>query len=362
MDSDQPDKPQPKTEAAGNGNKPPRRTAVGAGGSGDDWDGNIGDLRGYDLDSDIDDELTSWPMPGLSFVQILSHGSQDKENDHMEETLSSLYCQRANLAFLYLGDNTRIRWFMGLSLPTASIATDDESISNSRLRSVLQASCDQIQLSEERLSAETIKTMIKPVSTYVGCITGIPATPGAGSDAMYYTQQIERLTVGLHGKEFGVLVVAIPVPQTMIHREDYSVLDLIERAREIKDPNCKRRVKYYLLLHEAYQRHLELGAKIGVWQVGVYYFASDRSVFLRLQSLIRAVYIDETNETSRPTPLRLHEINGLGSHLEQFGLLRNRRESFQNLRTYRYLTPLNSRVLSAYVNVPPSSSSCNSCS
>src|SRR5262249_41631219 len=95
----------------------------------------------------------------------------------------------------------------------------------------------------------------------------------------------------------------------------------------------------------------QLGTAIGSWQVGVYFFAPDRSVFVRLQSLIRATYVDET---SRPTPLRTHEFPGLKQHVSQLGLLQNQRAggNFSQLLGYSFVTPLNSRMLSAYIHLP----------
>ena len=133
-----------------------------------------------------------------------------------------------------------------------------------------------------------------------------------------------------------MLVLAVPVPTSYISREEFNVVDQIQRAQENEDPEKKRRIKYYLELQDAYLKHIQLGTAIGSWQVGVYFFAPDRSVFVRLQSLIRATYVDET---SRPTPLRTHEIPGLRPHVSQFGLLKNTRtgENISPMLGYRFL-------------------------
>src|SRR5262249_21991336 len=68
---------------------------------------------------------------------------------------------------------------------------------------------------------------------------------------------------------------------------------------------------------------------------------------------IKAAYSDEM---SKPTPMRTIEMHGLKPHLEQFGLLRNPRVDSAaqegSLNSYRFLTPLNSRMLSAYIHLP----------
>ena len=128
-------------------------------------------------------------------------------------------------------------------------------------------------------------------------------------------------------------------------------MNQIQKAQENEDPEKKRRIKYYLEMQDAYLKHIQLGTALGMWQVGTYFFAKDPSVFVRLQSLIRATYVDET---SRPTPLRTHEVKALKPHIEQFGLIKNQREgeSVATLLSYKLLTPLTSRMLSAYIHLP----------
>jgi hypothetical protein len=120
---------------------------------------------------------------------------------------------------------------------------------------------------------------------------------------------------------------------------------------EIKDERKKRRIKYLLELQDAYLKNIQLGTAIGSWQVGVYFFATNNASFRRLKGLLDETYSDET---SRPTPLRTHQLYGLRAHVEHYGLLRNTRgeSNVQSLLTYRFLTPLNSRALSAYVHIP----------
>ncbi len=119
----------------------------------------------------------------------------------------------------------------------------------------------------------------------------------------------------------------------------------------MKTPEKKKRIKYYLELQDSYLKHIQLGTAVGSWLAGTYFFAPDRSVFARLQSLLQATY---TDETCKPTPLRSLQVPGLRSHLEQFGLLSNRRtdNAFQSLLGYTFLSPLNSRLLSAFIHLP----------
>lgn len=345
------------------------------------WEERIAELRRYDLDS-LDTEplnpmdLISWPVPGLTFVRIdgilrswdiereKQQQSQSNQNNQdpnqlpkrmylMEDALTGLSSQKANLCFFVHGSKTGVNYYMGMSLPGISDAEGPDDISETAyttLKSIIHSVYNGVDINKEAFSASDIREKMSAIDTNIGIVTGIPSLKSTAGDTLD-SEQIERIANGLQGHDFGILTLAIPIPNQMVSREEFSVVDQIQRAQENEDPEKKRRIKYYLELQDAYLRHLQLGTAIGSWQVGTYFFAQDRSVFVRLQSLIRATYVDES---SRPTPLRTHEIPGLKPHLEQFGLLRNPRieQASQTLIGYKYLTPLNSRMLSAYIHLP----------
>ncbi|RTL34538.1 MAG: ATP-binding protein [Candidatus Melainabacteria bacterium] len=348
------------------------------------WEERIADLRRYDLDN-LDSEplnpadIRSWPVPNLTFVRVdgilrswdiereKQQQSQQQQPDQdpskppkrmylMEDALTGLHGQRANLAYLVLGNKQGVQYYMGASLPNtaengAGNEADSSQISFQSLKSILHSVYNGVDIYKEAFSAEKMKSMVAPLANHIGVITGIPALKSTGGDTME-SEQIERLAGGLQGHEFGMLVLAVPIPNQYVNREEFSVVDAIQKAQENEDPEKKRRIKYYLELQDAYLKHIQLGTAIGSWQVGTYFFAADRSVFVRLQSLLRATY---TDETSRPTPLRSHELKGLKPHLENFGLINTQRaseETHQTLLSYKLLTPLNSRMLSAFIHLP----------
>ncbi|MBX9948467.1 MAG: DUF87 domain-containing protein [Candidatus Obscuribacterales bacterium] len=345
------------------------------------WEEKIADLRRYDLDGlELDPvsgaDIVSWPVPGLTFVRVdgilrswdiegekQQAKQQPQQNQDpnqgpkrmylMEDALTGMHSQKAYLAFLVLGDKTGVQYYMGASIANTgdgSDGTDSTSISFNTLKSILHSVYNGVDTYKDPFTLEQMKAMVAPLATHTGIITGIPALKSTAGDTME-SEQIERLASGLQGKDFGMMVLAAPIPKAYVTKEEFHVVDQIQRAQENEDPEKKRRIKYYLELQDAYLKHIQLGTAIGSWQVGTYFFAPDRSVFARLQSLIQATYVDET---SRPTPLRTHEIKGLREHVSQFGLVKNQRsgESFQTLLGYRFLTPLNSRLLSAYIHLP----------
>jgi len=345
------------------------------------WEEKIADLRRYDLDAlEIDpvqaSDIVSWPVPGLTFVRVdgilrswdiegekQQSKQQPQQNQDpnqgpkrmylMEDALTGMHSQKAYLAFLVLGDKTGVQYYMGASIANTGEAgdgVDSTNISFNTLKSILHSVYNGVDTYKDPFTLDQMKAMVAPLATHTGIITGIPALKSTAGDTME-SEQIERLASGLQGKDFGVMILAAPIPKAYVTKEEFHVVDQIQRAQENEDPEKKRRIKYYLELQDAYLKHIQLGTAIGSWQVGTYFFAPDRSVFARLQSLIQATYVDET---SRPTPLRTHEIKGLREHVSQFGLVKNQRsgESFQTLLGYRFLTPLNSRLLSSYIHLP----------
>jgi len=370
VQSDQPEEKKPETQAGGGKNrKPPRPTRIGTGGFDDDWGGKISDLRRYDLDASDPGDLSSWPMPGLVFTEIRSVGEIRSESDaevlrrgsqlpprrlprmhNLAEVLTQLHAQRANLAYLIIGGKGRGKVLIGVTSPAPS--SELETSGHSTLVSTFQNIYCQINIDDQLLPSDRVQSMVRPLTTYVGCLTGIPSFGDTENDTTP-SQPIETILSGLERHHFGVLVLSVPIPSAYNSREMLAVEDQIERAKEFKnvDKEHKRKIDYFLELEQSYLKQLELGAQIGSWQVGAYYFARDRSVFLRLQSLLRAAY---TVPSSRPTPFRAHEFRGLQEHLLQFGLLRNQRddEMAHIMQSYKYLTPLNSQMLSAYIQVP----------
>src|SRR5262245_44657993 len=118
------------------------------------WDEKIGDLRRYDLDA-LDQEginpmdIISWPVPGLTFVRIdgirrswdiegekqkasQSAGQQQDPNQLpkrtylMEDALTGLGSQRANVCFMLLGGKLGIQYYLGMSIPGVSDTGSNE--------------------------------------------------------------------------------------------------------------------------------------------------------------------------------------------------------------------------------------------
>jgi hypothetical protein len=353
------------------------------------WDERIADLRRYDLDAlEVEpippEQIISWPVPQLTFVRVdgilrtwdierekQQTQQQPQQNQDpnqlpkrmylMEDALTGLHSHKANIAYLVLGNKAGVTYYMGMS-PVAITANNGSNGSESNdktnhdsyrvLQSILHSVYNGVDVHKDAFSADDVKSMMSPIATHIGIVTGIPSLKSTAGDTQE-SEQIERIASGLQGLEFGMLTLAVPIPTKYVNNEELQVIDLVQRAQENEDPEKKRRIKYYLELQDAYLKHIQLGTAIGHWQTCVYFFAPNPSVFIRLQSLIRATY---TDEMSRPQPLRTHEMHGLKPHLEQFGLLRNPRTDANvmanSLTSYRLLTPLNSRMLSGFVHLP----------
>ena len=226
------------------------------------WEERIADLRRYDLDN-LESEpvdpasLTSWPIPGLTFVRvdgILRSWDIEREKQQqgqnvqqdpdptkppkrmylMEDALTGLHSQKANLAFLVLGDKSGVHYYMGISLPSAvettEPGTDPSSICYNSLKSILHSVYGGVDVFKKPFSAEEMHTMIKPMTKYTGVVTGIPALKSTAGDTTD-SEQIERLAAGLQGIEFGMLILAVPIPSKNVTREETAVVDQIQRAQ-----------------------------------------------------------------------------------------------------------------------------------
>jgi hypothetical protein len=48
----------------------------------------------------------------------------------------------------------------------------------------------------------------------------------------------------------------VPIPPMNVTKEEFAVVDQIQRAQENEDPEKKRKIKYYLELQDAYLKHI----------------------------------------------------------------------------------------------------------
>ena len=374
--------PMPEVEKGDGGNGlPPRRpTAVGAGGPDDEFEDAIRELRRLDLDEGdeaITEAFQSRPIPGLTFVRVdgifRSWEIEEEEKNRnqrntkqsgptvlpkrtylMEDALTGLNSQKAYISYIVLGNTKYVNFYMGLSLQSTPQELEENEMAEICFdiqKAILNCvQSNGIDFHNKIYSSKDLKTKIEPLAKYVGITTGFASLKHL-SQSTLDSGQIERIVSGMKGLEFGLMVIAAPVPSKLVEDEEYIVLDQIRKAQENGDTRMKRRIKYYLELQEIYLKHIQLGKAIGHWQVGVYFFAPKAEVFARLVSLIKATL---TDEELRPTPLRIHVFEGLKEHLLDFGLLRNSRKDRTKsiLFQYKFLTPLNSRMLSAYINLP----------
>lgn len=353
MSAEESDKNKPKTQAEGGGQgRPPRPTRVGSGGAGDD----LGRFkRNFDINPE---DLISWPLPELTFccVRAVSGKLPAKKNEQLRmhslaEVLSKVYAERANVAYVILSGNKRQRILVGSSTPN-KLGRDNPD-GPELIPAALRQTYEQTKIDDESISSIEVKDSIRPLTKYVGCMAGNPAFKCTASDATL-SEQIDRILSGVQGHEFGLAIFAVPIPSGNVLKDESTVFDQIQRAREEAgaDNQKQRRIERYLELQNAFLNQIRRGNEIGMWQVGGYYFAPERHVFIRLQSLLRASYADST---SLPITFRAEEMQGLQPHLLQLALLRNQRLSERfgsSLLAYRFLTPLNSQDLSAYIQVP----------
>ncbi|MGZ7244316.1 hypothetical protein ACXWOQ_09495, partial [Streptococcus pyogenes] len=84
-----------------------------------------------------------------------------------------------------------------------------------------------------------------PLAGNVGIVTGVASLKSTGGDTLE-SEQIERIASGLQGLDFGMLILAAPVPNRMVSDEEFIILNELQKAQENEDAEKKRRIKYYL--------------------------------------------------------------------------------------------------------------------
>ena len=186
----------------------------------------------------VDGVLRSWDIE-----REKQHQQQQPQQDQiskppkrmylMEDALTGLHSQKAHLAFLVLGNKSGVRYHMGITLPASSdngAEFESADVSYLALKSILHSVYNGVDIYKDAFSGDAMKAMVAPLANHIGVITGIPALKSTGGDTME-SEQIERLASGLQGYDFGVLILAVPIPNRMLNTEELLVVDQIQRAR-----------------------------------------------------------------------------------------------------------------------------------
>jgi hypothetical protein len=308
-------------------------------------------------------QLTSWPIPDLSFVRIgrqeasgapnmiaelLAQGYQRVYRERhggrsiksMEDLLTDLFGKQANLCFATIGNKSGVEHYAGTSMPSRM------QPNYSALGNIFGYS--DLNIKSEHVATEFLRALISSLSDHIGLVTGVPAH--ADASKIIEPKLLPRLVTSMQGHQFGMIVLAVPCPAEYVNKEEFALHDQINNVRENKDPKQQQKIDEFLKYTQPYLEHVHLGTLIGLWQVGVYFLSPSRKSFLHLQSIINATY-----GADREHSMSLHadEIEGLYEHLAQFGLIKNRRtgEFSQTLFAYKFLTPLNSRSLAKYMDL-----------
>ncbi len=401
QNSEEPDeKPKPKLkrepERAGSGSsggsgsgsgsgRPPRPTAVGLGGSDDEFDS--GKWRSSTSDSP-DGGILDWnrvqsiPMEGLRFVQLDSYprpGSLDVDgktgNAHpvkmwrdesklanwisrSQAKLDELHKRQASIAYFVHGSRTGCTEYFGASIG-ASAEEDgfvEQLLRELVRRGVVEAKGEPVATAE-LIDSEEIQALIEEDCSYSEILTGLPtgiayragvgqnSADEAADDSAYGTFWIAM--AGLLGHRYGILALAKPYSERARRAEALALIRSIEAASLNEDPDKKRMLKYYLDRQRYYLKMFQPGETEALWSVSCYVFCREASVSLRLSSLLRYGFTDPNKRIVIPEAKKNAELE---QSILQFGLIQERVDT-PNPRAYRdypFLTPLTSQALTTY--------------
>jgi len=155
---------------------------------------------------------------------------------------------------------------------------------------------------------------------HMGRMTGVPTRKAGfgrreaegGGERRGQVQQIERLVRALAGQEFGLLVVAKPIPGPLIAQATGQGLEMIRQVSAlvksqvqlrtgVSSEQIDRQAQYCVELLERNLQRLTQGKAQGMWKTEVTCFAPAQETLFKLLALLRGVF---GGTDSRPDPVR----------------------------------------------------------
>lgn len=394
------DEPKPKLEReperAGSGisggsgsgsgsGRPPRPTAVGLGGSDDEFDS--GKWRPSIFDSP-DGGILDWnrvqsnPIYGLRFVQLDSYprpGSLDADGNAVnvhpvtmwrdesklanwisrsQAKLDELHKRQASIAYFVHGSRTGCTEYFGASIGASA---EEDGFVEQLLRELVRPGVVEAKgepvATAELIDSEEIMDVIEADCIYSEILIGLPkgVAYGEGVGPSIAGGTLDNSTygsfwiamAGLYGHTFGILTLARPYPEQARRAEESALIRWIEAASVNQERCEKPKLKYYLDWQRYYLNMFQACETEALWSVSCYAFCRESSVSIRLSSLLRHYFTDHNNRIIISEARKDAE---LGQSILQFGLIQERSDAPTPgaYRGYPFLMPLTSRALTTY--------------
>lgn len=271
-------------------------------------------------------ELNSFGISDFVFAEFVEHDgaaiSRDLIRRITQKVLSTMNSARSNVSFILLKRNGQLRTHFGLS------TYRDEP--NAELHGRLLNLPVAIQPSDP----EELDDHLERLTKCCGLMIGAPG-PTPKEEHL-----LNKLTAAEEG-DFGILVLAIPVPEMLVRDE-------ILKFEQKYDRNARAQS---VELTDFFER-LNVGLVKGMWLTGQYFFAADAAVFARLEGALRK----EIGHRAESIPSNsVVQMDELAPHILQFGLLKNKHETcpdISKMLEYKFLTPLTSEDLLDWIYMP----------
>lgn len=270
----------------------------------------------------------------------------------MEDALTGCYGAKLPVFYLVKGTPASVNFYMGSLEPYFNNDGNDNHSSNSSiLQKTLPGHYPGIDISGIDNPEQITPSGIIGEPEYCGLITGIPTVKQ--SEETDDPTQIDRLIRTMYGSDWGILVIAQPLPEEDVN--EYLTMTTnemrrVENAEQMKMRKAPLAETYFKELQLLYKEYI-LGRAMGLWSTTAYYFSDSKETFLRLGAALRSYY---GGNESQPEPLRSIEFQSFSKVLPLLGQPIVKADTGPGKFNYpmRYQTLLNSARLAALVHLP----------
>lgn len=265
----------------------------------------------------------------------------------MEEVFSGFHEGQIPLIFAIFGRSDKTELFFGTyNSPQVSgepLKTVDMEMIKDTVKSAFQG------ISFEKCGVDSIQKLIEPLSKWC-LMTGSPSEKVLENKIEF--EQIERLIRGLHGRDWGYVVIAYPLKNYEINILYNSILnemrilaDSVESSKVGAGPPIANE---YLVILTALLSKFTSAKVNGLWHTAIYLHGSDEDTLTHVKGVAKSVFGGRHSSPDRIRTLPLHQKLSFPALL----LTRSPASPGSFNYPFKYMNLTNSSDLSCFVHLP----------